>query len=66
MRDGTLFTNDDTNNPFEPSSADAISNGNENPTSINIEPTTIVIIVINVIIEGNFPDITQITIFSFY
>ena len=49
--------------PFEPSSADTTTtNGNENPASINIEPTTIVIIIIIAVVEGKLPGI-EIAIF---
>jgi hypothetical protein len=57
-RDDTLLTTDGTATPFEPASADTTTaNGNENPASINIEPTTIVIIIIIAVVEGKLPGI---------
>jgi hypothetical protein len=61
-RDEIVLTNDGIINPFEPSvAANTVTNGNENPVSINVEITTVIIIVV---IEGMFLG-TQITIFSY-
>jgi hypothetical protein len=63
-RDDTPLKDDGINNPFERSSADAITNDNENPPSINIDPTTVTSIIIFTV-KSKFLGITDSYLFIY-